>query len=188
MDKEQLWERRRQACRHFLTQALATFLAENTRAAGHRTDAEISLQLRDLIQEFYPLDDAMLERLEECRTEYRTRETYEVQPDVSEGPQSPSGYHLALLDPAFLGGMHPEEDPDMVAAQQRHASKYFRGMANLVAIELVLGQKRFAAVEENLFPAVGTSYAALGYDLAGLTWWVDVAKEWQGFAHLALAG
>lgn len=152
----------------FLAQALATFLAETTKSAGHQADSEISLQLRNLIQDIYPLDQDATAQLEECRAEYRTRETFEVRPDISKGVQGASGYHVALLNRDFLDGMHPEEDPEMVEAQQRHASKYFRGMAGLIALKMVLSDKQFSTIEDDLFPPVGSSFASLGYDHASI--------------------
>lgn len=171
----------------FLAQALAIFLAEMTKQHGHSGDADISLYFRDLIQKHYPLNEAATDRLEECRTEFRTRETFEVRPDVARTKLGGTGYHLALLDRGFLDGMHPEEDPQMVDAQKRHASQYLRGKASLAAIEMVLGPKRFSSVQDDLFPVVGPSWEALSYDLQSLTWWGDVAKEWRRFGQIAIA-
>ena len=69
----------------FLAQALATLLSESARETGRRTDAEISLALRQVIQDHYPLSSDTLSKLEACRAEYKTRETYEVAPDVVAG-------------------------------------------------------------------------------------------------------
>lgn len=172
----------------FLSQGLAVLLAEMASETGHQTDAEISLQLRQLIQNTYPLDEETIGKLEACRAEYRTRETFEVRTDVARGAQSTTGYHLALLDRDFLDGMHPEEDHQMVDAQRRYASDYARGMAGLVAIEIALGHERFSLIEDELFPPVGTSSSALTQRMASLAWWADVAKDWQRYAQIALGG
>jgi hypothetical protein len=83
--------------------------------------------------------------------------------------------------------MHPEEDPDLVDAQRRHASRYFQAMAGLTAIELVLGPERFSSLESSLFAPTEMSFAALAQGHIVATSWLFAAEQWQRYAQIALS-
>ena len=170
-----------------LAQGLGTYMYEAMQRAGHEPDAEHHLRLRALIQEHFALPDELIGRLDAARVEYRTFETREVRSEIRVGAESGTGYHMALLDPAFLDGRDPDSDEMMVEAQERYAARFLRGHAGLLAIELTIGAVAYAAAQnELLIPGWSLAAESLIFEASEQSLWLQVAKDWRAHAQLAV--
>jgi len=158
----------------FLTQAMAAFMEETMIRQGASIEsAKIHRRAGELVQRHYPLQNEDFEIIEQARVEYRVLDTHRV-PSMSR-----SGYHRALEDPTFSEYDHPAEDPALVEGHLTLASSWFRATVGLKAIKMVIGDKNYAAVEDDLFAPGDSSWDALTYYAADLSWWKDVAGDWQ---------
>jgi hypothetical protein len=170
-----------------LAQALGTYLYEVLHRAGHDTDAHHHLRFRGLVQEHFPLPEELVERLESARAEYRTFETHEVRREIRVGIEGGTGYHMALLDPAFLDGRDPDSDERMVEAQQRYAGVFLRGQARLTAIELTIGPAVYASVSDHLLaPGRLLGAESFVHEASEQALWSNVADDWREHAQRAV--
>ncbi len=162
-----------------LAQAMALQFELLTRREGDEHSEGVHRSFRELIQRVYPLGDEALERQQEFASEYRVMETHEVPRDVQVGVRMGTGYHVALRDPEFSEYENVDEDEHLVEVQKRYADGYLRSMANLYAIELIVGEKRYAELEPKLLTPASIDYERLAQQQSELVQWVSVGKAWH---------
>ena len=167
----------------FLAQSLGWLLHESFACAGETDTSNLQLALIKLVQDHYPLSDEPLAALQHGRAEYRTLDQHALRREVVIGAESATGYHRALQDPNWLDGAKPDDDPDLVEAQERYASQFLRCSAEMFAIETTIGTHSFAALETKMFKLGSPEYEANVQDLASSSWWADVADDWQSIAQ-----
>jgi hypothetical protein len=180
--------RRAQEAAVFLAHAMACLLCEAHEDARHPDEAALHLAFRGLVHDSYPIPETTIALVEDCRAEHRVMDTHEVRREVAIAVESGTGYHRALLDPDFLGGRNPDEDPDLREIQERYANSYLRGRAVLTALRLVLGDAEFAVVEPKLLGPGALETERLAMELGEASDWNFVAERWYGYARLAMAG
>jgi hypothetical protein len=170
-----------------LAQGLGTYMYETLHRAGHETDAQHHLSFRALVQQHFALPDELVDRLDAARVEYRTFETREVRREVRVGVETWTGYHMALLDPAFLDGRDPYSDETMVQTQKRYAGRYLRGHVGLIAIRLTIGADAYTAAEDKLLvPGRSMAAESLIFEASEQSLWSQIAEDWRTYAQLAV--
>jgi hypothetical protein len=168
-----------------LSQAMALSLEITTRRSGNEESANLQRGFRELIQRVYPLNDRDLGRLESLSTYHRIMETHDV-PDEARA-LLPTGYVWALVDPSHEAHADPDADENLVETHTTFADGYLRSMANLYAIELVVGEKRYAELEPKLLMPASMDYERLVQQQAELVQWVSVAEQWHKHGERTLA-
>jgi hypothetical protein len=170
-----------------LAQAMALQFELLARREDDGASEGIQRSFRELIQRVYPLDDLASERQDQLAIEYRVMETHEVPHDVQVGVRIGTGYHIALRDPDFSEYENVDEDEHLVEIQRSYADSYLRSLANLYAIELVVGQKRYAELEPKLLTPASMDYERLIQQQVELAQWVSVAEGWHKHGERVLA-
>lgn len=159
----------------FLAEAFAVWFEEMTTHEGDSTSAAVHLFLRNLIDEFFPLEERDHDRLTSLREEFRVLETHDV-----EGRFPANGWYMALRDAEFAEGRDPHTDPELLQVQLRYASYFLRLGTEKYAIAVCVGDDAFEAIAEHLFhPHYSISSAVVGYDLGDLSWWTDCGEAWH---------
>jgi hypothetical protein len=166
----------------FLAQAFAVDMYEFLRFCGHEDSSEVHLGFRDLIQEHFPLSDELAVRLDATRAEYRTMETHEVRDEVRTWVEIGTGYSRALLG----GERDPDEDEELVEIQRSYAGTFLRAHAGLTAIELTIGSRSYAGVQEDLLYPGGPGYAALAFWQVHDAGWVSLGEQWRRVMNRAV--
>ncbi len=169
----------------FLARALTVLLHDTVRPPNPEL-AHTHALILNLIDEHYPLDDAALELIEQCRAEFRVMDTHEVRQEVRSGYAMATAYHLALLDPPSADSTNPDDHPELVDIQTQYASRYLRGMAGLIAIKITIGDDEYAAISNKLFNPGSSDFDAFTHDVGEAAWWNHLAVEWGKYAEMAL--
>jgi hypothetical protein len=168
-----------------LAQAMALDLEIALRRSGNEESADLQRGFRELIQRVYPLSGQDLEHLESLNLYHRIMETHEVPERVRALP--PTGYVWALVDPSHEAYPDPDADEHLVETHTIFANSYLRSMANLYAIELIVGEKRYAELEPKLLTPASIDYEILVQQQSELVQWVSVAEQWRKHAERVLA-
>ena len=168
-----------------LAQAMALDLEIAVRRSGNEESADLQRGFRELIQRVYPLSGQDLEHLESLNLYHRIMETHEVPERVRALP--PTGYVWALVDPSHEAYPDPDADEHLVETHTIFANSYLRSMANLYAIELIVGEKRYAELEPKLLTPASIDYEILVQQQSELVQWVSVAEQWRKHAERVLA-
>jgi hypothetical protein len=168
-----------------LAQAMALELEIVTRRSGEDESADIQRGFRELIQRVYPLSGRDLEQLESLDKYHRVMDTHEV-PDEGRA-LLPTGYVWALVDPSHDAHADPDADEDLVESHTRFADAYLRSTAELYAIELVVGEKRYAELEPKLLTPHSMDYERLIQQHSELVQWVSVGDGWHKHGQRVLA-
>ena len=168
-----------------LAQAMALELEIVMRRVGDNNSADLHRGFRELIQRLYPLSGRDLEHVESLDKYHRVMDTHEV-PDEGRA-LSPTGYVWALVDPSHDAHADPDADEDLVESHTRFADAYLRSTAELYAIELVVGEKRYAELEPKLLMPLSMDYERLIQQHSELVQWVSVGKSWQEHGKRVLA-
>jgi hypothetical protein len=150
----------------FLAQAFAVWMVEMMSRAGDEDSATTHAMLRDLVQEFFPIDASDLERIEELRAEYRVLDTHEIA-----GRHPATGWYMAQLDADFAEGRDPATDPDLIQTQLRYASRYLRLRAECRAIEICSGSAYEAIATHLVYPPYWAGHEMLLFDRTSMAWW-----------------
>lgn len=166
----------------FLAHALACFIYETQLQGGHRASAEAHLGFRDTIQRVFPLAEEDLALVELCRAEHEVMRTRVPNRNALLGIGG-TRFHLALQDPDQWGD---PDDPETIEAQRRYANGYLPSMANLYAIEMVIGKTMFADIEAELSRPDGAGMGALKVQLQSFGSWGLLVEEWTRYAGIAL--
>ena len=163
----------------FLAQAMALSMELLQRRAGDELSAREHHEFRDLIQRVYPLPAHALEQLGGLDEEYRVMDTHEVSERVRKGLSMGTGYHMALMNPGFSEFENVDDDKGLVESQERYADAFLCSTANLYAIEMVIGDERYARLAPKLLTWNSGGYEQLAQRMADQALWSSLAENWQ---------
>ena len=169
-----------------LAHALAAGIEESFLFEGEDAEARCHASFRALLQEHLPVPQRLLDVVEGARAEFRTFDTGVVREPIRMGAEGGTGYHIALQDPSFNDGQHPDTNEDLVEAQRNYAGMFLRRTAGLAAIELTVGSAVYAELEPGLFRPGRTLGSGFEYQ-AGEQWvWADIAGNWSAVGKRAV--
>jgi hypothetical protein len=172
----------------FLAQAIALNFEMMSRRSEDRHSENLQRSFRELIQRVYRLDERALERQQELTAEYRVMETHEVPREVQIGVRMGTGYHRALMDENFSEHENVDDDKHLVEIQEHYALGFLRSMANLYAIELLVGDDKLKKLEPKLLRPGEASVEMLKQQFADHTVWQSAAEDWRKHAERVISG
>jgi hypothetical protein len=133
-------------------------------------------------RQVYPLEPELLQRIDDCRAEYRVLDTHEVRGAIRVGAEIGTKYHVALIAPGENWGSDPDNEPEALEVQHNYAGQYLRSNAMLIVIELLVGREQFTRLEPKLLRSGSLDPAVLTQRVIDQLLWNYAAEQWREYA------